>query len=69
MKIQKNPTGIVLWQKNLSRNLVLPKKKIVEMYFKNGDFGPASLPSNALTGTLINKDPFTKKDSLAHHLL
>ena len=44
------------------------QKKIVDMYLKNGDFCPASTASNALTGTLINKDPFTKKDSLAHYL-
>ena len=38
------------------------------MYLNNGDFCPASTASSALTGTLINKDPFAKKDSLAHYL-
>ena len=38
------------------------------MYLKNGDFCPTSAASSALTGTKVNEDLFTKKDSLAHYL-
>ena len=38
VKIRLDPTGKVLWYKNLSKNNILPKKKIVYMYWKNGDF-------------------------------
>ena len=44
------------------------KKKIINRYLKNGNFCLASTASSALTKTLINKDPFTNKDSLAHYL-
>ena len=54
--------------KEAFRKLSFAKKKIVDMYLKNGDFCPASTASSALTGTLINKYPFTKKDSLSHYL-
>ena len=54
----------MLWYKNLSKNYVWSVKKIVYMYLEIGNFCPASTASNALTGTWINKDPFTKKIAL-----
>ena len=44
------------------------KRKKIDMYLKKGDLFPASTASSALTGTETNKDPFTKKDSVAHYL-
>jgi hypothetical protein len=38
------------------------------MHLKNGNFPPASTASSDLTRTYINKNPFFKKDSLAHYL-
>ena len=55
--------------KEYFKNYVLPKKKIVDMYLKIGDFCPVSMASSALTGTWMNKDPFKTKDSAAHYLL
>ena len=36
------------------------------MYLKNGNFCQASTASSDITRTQINKESFTKKDSLAH---
>ena len=54
--------------KEFFNKLCFAKKKIVDMFLKNGDFCPASTASSALTRTKMNKDPFPKKDSLAHYL-
>ena len=40
----------------------------MDRYLKNGDFSKILTASSALTKTLINIDPFTKKGSLAYYL-
>ena len=42
-------------------SLVLPRKKIIDRYFKNGDFLPNSMASNVLTLIVINKGHLPKR--------
>ena len=51
-------------QKKCFNQIRFCQKKIVYIYFKNGNFPATSTASSTLTRTLINGDPFTKQIAL-----
>ena len=58
--IKSNRYSVVL-QEFFKKICFANKKIIIYMYLKIGEFPPTSTASSALTRTLTNRDPFTRK--------
>ena len=68
VKIQTNPTGIVLNNKNFSKNYVYPQNKFIQLQFENANFTPNFTPFQCLNQTSNKNRCFLKKDRYAFYL-